>query len=185
MKGPFLAIAAALVGGIAAIGAASIAPSARAAPSEQGSSHVVVVGISGLRWSDVSAAQSPAFYGLARQGSIGTLVEHAVLPLTCPADAWLTLNGGARAQQVQHRESGPCPAMAQAGSSGTIASMPGIVAYNKTLSYNPVWGALSGGASRAGTAGGCSLAVGPGAALALAKPDGQVDRYLASPADLS
>jgi hypothetical protein len=141
----------------------------------------VVVGIAGLRWSDVSARETSALYALAQRGAAATLVEHAVLPLTCPADAWLTLNGGARAQQVQHKESGPCPAMAQPGPSGTVAAMPGIVAYNKTLSYNPVWGAFSG----ASGPGGCSLAVGPGAALALAKPDGQVDQYLASPADLN
>ncbi len=199
MKGPFLAIAAALVGTIAAIGVVSAATAARAAApdlprppatastsaDEPRATHVVVVGISGLRWSDVSALESPALYRLAQRGSAGTLVEHAVLPLTCPADAWLTLNGGARAQQLHHKASGPCPAMPQAGSSGTVAGMPGIVAYNKTLNYNPVWGALARGASGAGSTGGCSLAAGPGAALALAEPDGQVDQYLASPADLS
>ena len=60
--------------------------------------HVVVVGISGLRWSDVSAAATPTLWRLAGQGSVGSLVDYAVLPLTCPADAWLTLNAGARAQ---------------------------------------------------------------------------------------
>ena len=60
--------------------------------------HVVVVGLSGLRWSDVSPTATPTLWRLAGQGSVGTLVDYAVLPLTCPADGWLTLNAGARAQ---------------------------------------------------------------------------------------
>ena len=60
--------------------------------------HVVVVGISGLRWSDVSASATPTLWRLAGQGSVGSLVDYAVKPLTCPADGWLTLNAGARAQ---------------------------------------------------------------------------------------
>ena len=59
---------------------------------------MVVVGLSGLRWSDVSATRTPELWRLAGQGSVGNLVDYAVLPLTCPADGWLTLNAGARAQ---------------------------------------------------------------------------------------
>jgi len=152
------------------------AATSTAAPAAR---HVVIVGIPGLRWSDVSAGTSPALYGLAERGSAGTLVEHAVLPLTCPADGWLTLNGGARAQ-LSHREAGPCPALpAVSPQTGAVAGMPAIVAYNKTFSYDPDWGALAAGAR------GCSLAVGPGAALALARPDGSVDRYLPTASGLT
>jgi hypothetical protein len=59
---------------------------------------VVIVGISGLRWSDVSPAVTPTLWRLAGQGSVGSLSDFAIAPLTCPADAWLTLNSGARAQ---------------------------------------------------------------------------------------
>ena len=59
---------------------------------------MVVVGLSGLRWSDVSATGTPTLWRLAGQGSVGNLVDYAVLPLTCPADGWLTLNAGTRAQ---------------------------------------------------------------------------------------
>jgi hypothetical protein len=172
-----------LAGGLALLAAGMIAagaaPARAAATAGNTVTHVVVVGIPGLRWSDVSAETSPALYGLAGRGSAGTLVEHARLPLTCPADGWLTLNGGARAQ-VKHREAGPCPAPpAIDPSTGAVADMPAIVGYNKTFSYDPAWGALAGGAR------GCSLAVGPGAALALAKPDGSVDSYLPGAARLS
>ena len=78
--------------------------------------HVVVVGISGLRWSDVSPAATPTLWRLAGQGSVGSLVDYAVLPLTCPADAWLTLNAGARAQ-ADHTNAacGAFPAVVPAG----------------------------------------------------------------------
>ncbi|HEY1644064.1 MAG TPA: hypothetical protein VGG35_25595 [Streptosporangiaceae bacterium] len=58
---------------------------------------VVIIGIPGLRWTDISPAATPALWRLARHGSAGSLVVSAVETYTCPADAWLTLNGGARA----------------------------------------------------------------------------------------
>src|ERR1051326_1120611 len=73
-------------------------PPPRAADTPPRAQHVVVVGLSGLRWSDVSATNTPTLWRLAGQGSGGNLVDYAVLPLTCPADGWLTLNAGARAQ---------------------------------------------------------------------------------------
>src|ERR1700761_6545847 len=72
--------------------------------------HVVIVGLSGLRWTDVSASATPALWRMARAGSPGSLVAFAVNPHTCPADAWLTLNGGDRAQ-APHTGDGPCPAL--------------------------------------------------------------------------
>jgi hypothetical protein len=177
-----LVCALAVAGGIALAAAvpataATATTAATAAPAPV--SHVVVVGIPGLQWSDVSAQTTPALYGIAARGSVGTLVEYAVLPLTCPGDGWLTLNGGVRAQE-KHLEKGPCPALPQVSPTGAVPAMPAIVGYNKTLNYGPVWGALAG-AGR-----GCSLAVGPGAALALSDASGGVDRYAAqvSSADL-
>jgi hypothetical protein len=175
VKARYLAGALALLAvAITATGVAAVP--ARAATTGNTATHVVIVGIAGLRWSDVSPGTS--LYRLAQHGSAGILVEHAVKPLTCPADGWLTLNGGARAT-VRHTQAGPCPALpAVDPKAGTVADMPAIVGYNKTFSYDPAWGALSAGAR------GCSLAVGPGAALALAKPDGSVDSYLPSAAGL-
>ena len=164
-------VAAAVAAVIAAVVGAAIPASASAATPPT-SSHVVIVGIPGLRWSDVSPQATPALYQLAEQGSVGTLVEYARLPHTCPADGWLVLNGGARAQ-VDHKESGPCPQLpAVSPRGGAVASMPAIVSYNKKFSYNPVWGTLTNGAP------GSALAVGPGAALALAQPSGNVGAYL-------
>jgi hypothetical protein len=151
------------------------------------SSHVVIVGLSGLRWADVSPSETPALWQLALAGSPGSLVDYAVLPRTCPADAWLTLNGGNRAQ-LPHGEKSPCPALpavtaeprraghAAAPRPARIAAMPSLVSYNHTLKYSPRWGLLASAAGQ----GNCATAVGPGAALALAGPGGDVGSYLPS-----
>jgi hypothetical protein len=141
--------------------------------------HVVIVGLSGLRWSDVSRVGTPTLWRLAGQGSVGSLVDYAVLPLTCPADGWLTLNSGARAQ-TDHgtRSCGAFPAVVRAGTGAEVPGLPALASYNKRFHNNPDWGLLGRGA-------GCATAVGPGAALALAGPDGHVGSYLPSPSDLS
>ena len=148
--------------------------------------HVVVVGISGLRWSDVSPAATPTLWRLAGQGSVGSLVDYAVLPLTCPADAWLTLNAGARAQSDHTNAAcGAFPAVTPAGAVGGLvggAVVPGLSsleAYNDQFHNTPDWGLLAKGVP------GCATAVGPGAALALADSAGHVASYLPSAADLT
>lgn len=45
--------------------------------------HVVLVGVPGLRWADVSAAATPALWRLARQGSVGSLSVTGIGPLSC------------------------------------------------------------------------------------------------------
>ena len=123
---------------------------------------VVIAGIAGLRWTDVSPQATPQLWRIAAGGSVGTLVVRTVLPRTCPVDGWLTLNAGARAM-ARHTEKGVCPAVA------APAALPQIAHYNKRFHYNPHWGLL---ASAAGP-GRCATAIGPGAALALARPAGQ------------
>jgi hypothetical protein len=151
---------------------------------------VVLVGIPGLRWSDVSASATPALWRLAGAGSVGSLVVHTISTVTCPGDGWLTLNTGTRAT-LRHVREGQCPALpavtrarsARPASAGGpapayIPQMAYLEAYNQQFHYSPDWGLL---ASAAGP-GGCSTAIGPGAALALASARGQVAGYLPSAA---
>src|SRR5580692_3683293 len=158
---------------------AAATPAAARAPQAAPARHVVIVGLSGLRWSDLSPTATPTLWRLAGQGSVGSLVDFAVLPLTCPADGWLTLNSGARAQS-NHTDAGcrAFPAVRQAGAGATVPALPGLIGYNQRFRNDPSWGLL-------GRAAGCATAVGPGAALALAGPSGAVASYLPSPADLT
>jgi hypothetical protein len=141
----------------------------------------VVVGISGLRWSQVTPSDAPALWRLAASGSVGDLVGYAQRPVACPADGWLTLNSGARAAAPVPASGGPCeplPAVTGDGARARIPAMPRLIAYNAQFHENPDWGVLGRLAS-------CATAVGPGAALALAAPDGAVPGYVPSPTEVS
>ena len=166
---------------LAALGAALIVsarPAHAATPAP--ARHVVVVGLSGLRWSDVSPAATPALWRLAGQGSAGSLVDYAVLPLTCPADGWLTLNAGARAQSDHTNAAcGAFPAVVPAGVGADVPGLGALATYNERFHNNPDWGLL------AREAPGCTTAVGPGAALALADRAGHVASYLPAPSDIT
>jgi hypothetical protein len=167
---------------------ATVSRAAAARPASAGAGatphRVVLIGIAGLRWSDVSAAATPALWRLAQEGSVGSLVVSGVATHSCPADGWLTLNGAARAA-APRTAAGSCAPLpdvfpqataANAGTPGSawVPRVPSIASYNAQFHYNPQWGLL-------GTAAGprrCATAVGPGAALALASTTGQVSSYL-------
>jgi hypothetical protein len=174
------ALAAVLSAVLAVWGSSPASAAAQPDPAAPAARHAVIVGISGLRWSEVSPAATPTLWRLAGQGSVGSLVDYAVLPLTCPADAWLTLNAGARAQS-DHTDAacGAFPAVVASGAGAQVPGLPALESYNGQFHNNPVWGTLAKAAP------GCSTAVGPGAALALASPAGHVAAYLPSPAELT
>jgi hypothetical protein len=165
------ALAVPLLGAPAARAAGPTAP----APAP-GARHVVIVGISGLRWNMVTPAATPELWRLASGGSVGSLVDYAQQPLACPADGWLTLNAAARAQGP--RPCDPLPSVAPQGGGATVPAMPLIIAANQGFHESPEWGLLGSLAS-------CATAVGPGAALALASPTGTVGSYQPSAAGLS
>jgi hypothetical protein len=157
-------------------------PASAGTPATVPARHVVIVGLSGLRWSDVSETATPTLWRLVGEGSVGSLVDFAVLPLTCPADGWLTLNSGTRSQSDHTATScGTFPAVVTAGPLGggaVVPGLPALVTYNRQFHNNPDWGLL-------GSAAACSTAVGPGAALALADESGHVGSYLPSPPDIT
>ena len=171
------------------------APSASADASIGGSvvrgRHVVIVGIGGLLWSDVSPRTTPVLWRVAEQGAVGSLDVSGVRPRTCPVDGWLTLNGAARAA-VPEAGSGACPAgPAVVRRAGLIAGgipvgarVPGlgrVESYNAQFHWDPQWGLL--GSSPA--AGRCVTAAGPGAGLAVARRNGWMPGYLPDPSSLS
>ena len=77
----------------------------------------------------------------------------------------------------------PDPAAAFAGhrAGATVPALPALISYNRRFHNDPSWGLL-------GRAADCATAVGPGAALALAEPQGpagHVASYLPSVSDLT
>ncbi|MDR6315819.1 hypothetical protein J3R03_000015 [Actinoplanes couchii] len=145
--------------------------------------YVVVAAAAGLRWEDLDPVRTPALWQEARDGSVGWLSVRSAHAVTCPADGWLTLGAGNYAAWDTRAVSGRCPDAAPAltqpdGIGANLTDQPSVVRANQDrLPYGTTPGALAESVR-------CSVAVGPGAAIAAARPFGRVDRYVAElPAD--
>ncbi|ABS01732.1 conserved hypothetical protein [Kineococcus radiotolerans SRS30216 = ATCC BAA-149] len=142
---------------------------------------LVVVGFSGVRWSDVSAAATPALASMS-EGAIGTVAVRSVFTAACPADGWLGLSAGRRATAFDgtsaEHAAAACEPVADPVARGTTTVQPDFAEYRRiaegdTFSAEP--GTLGQALADAGTP---TLAVGPGAGIALAGTDGTVPRHV-------
>ncbi|MFE9207029.1 hypothetical protein [Micromonospora sp. NPDC007230] len=137
---------------------------------------VVLAGVAGLRWDDVDPETTPTLWRMAEEGSIGSLSVRSAHRPTCPVDGWLTLGAGNFAAWNGSRPAGGCPA------AGVTVERPDSIGANlpdqeSVVAYNQdklAWGATPGALPESVR---CSVAVGPGAAVAAARPFGRVDRY--------
>lgn len=171
---------------------------AQAAPTASRAEHVVVVGVAGLRWDDVSAAATPTLARLAGSGSVGALSVRSAPGVTCPGEGWLTLGAGTYAALEDPGRTRPhrgcaargVPPVTTTGESaageGAVAeqavvpTFPGIARLNGALRFGATPGLLGATLSSATLSTAtvrCATAVGPGAALAAADAQGQVARY--------
>ncbi len=140
--------------------------------------HVIVVGVAGLRWEDVSRTRTPALARLVDQGSDGTLSVRSAPSVTCPGEGWLTVGAGTYAAVVNPSDVEPdagcgvreAPAVKREGRGAVVTEMPRIRELNDQLRFGAKPGSL-------GTEVFCSSAVGPGGALAAADKEGKVDNY--------
>jgi len=137
--------------------------------------YVVVAGAPGLRWDDVNPDDTPTLWALAERGSVGALAVRSARRPTCPGDGWVTLGAGNFAQRPGGLTAGECiPLRVAIHPAGTGASLPdqqAVVVHNRE---KLPWGAVPGALAESVR---CSVAVGPGAAVAAARPYGRVDRY--------
>ncbi|WP_405433889.1 hypothetical protein [Micromonospora sp. NBC_00617] len=144
---------------------------------------VVLAGIAGLRWEDVDQQSTPTLWRMARDGSIGSLSVRSAHRPTCPVDGWLTLGAGSFAAWNGTRPDGGCPPAGVTveqpdGIGANLPDQESVVQHNQ---QRLPWGTMPGSLSESVR---CSVAVGPGAAVAAARPFGRVDRYAAGlPAD--
>jgi hypothetical protein len=173
---------------------------------------VVVVGVAGLRWTDVSRSTTPNLWHMIGGGSVASINVRTAAPATCPLDAWLTLSAGTRTVSAGSAERAEAPAPEQqdgqpleARGATSCTPVPGAVG---AVGDEPTSATVDGWAQlpeqeegpeegeepvgRAETpapgllgemlaeADTCSTAVGPGAAVMLARRDGTVERYVPS-----
>ena len=149
-------------------------PAAAAADTQPApAGRVVIIGVPGLRWSDLSEAGTPALWDLTGRGAAAALSVRTTTTATCPVDGWLTLSAGQRARFAH----GSCALPSAPVRAGTSFFVPGFVAMrrdNANTSYEAEVGLL-GEAVRRG--GGCTMAVGAGGVFGAADRSGRVDRY--------
>ena len=172
---------------VVAVGLAALVVRPAAGAQQQTVDYVVLAGVAGLRWEDVDPTATPTLWRLAERGSIGSLSVRSANQPTCPVDGWLTLGAGNFAAWQASSVTAQCPPMDVAveqpdGIGANLPDQPTAVLHNReTLRWGAIPGALAESVR-------CTVAVGPGAAVAAARPFGRVDRYAPElppePADL-
>lgn len=142
---------------------------------------LVVVGVGGLSWAELTPDRTPTLWSLLEDGAAAAAVTvHTSGQPACPLGGWLSLSAGRASTSA--RFGGLClalPPVAAQVSDGVgpaaVAGWAALAAEQALTTYRPQIGTL-GSALAAGEV--CATAVGPGAALALADRDGEVGRYL-------
>jgi hypothetical protein len=183
------------------------------APAAEPVAPVVVVGVAGLRWTDVSRSTTPNLWHMIGGGSVASINVRTAAPATCPLDAWLTLSAGSRTVSAGSAERAKAPSAEPADdrspeargatsctpvpravggddadsaggaepSAATVAGWAGLPEREDgegetpdadvAAAADPAPGLLGEMLDEADT---CSTAVGPGAAVMLAREDGTV-----------
>lgn len=144
--------------------------------------HVVVVGVPGLSWDDVSEQGTPQLWQAADDGSIGALTVRSARSTTCVLDGWLTLGAGNRARYVDPQLEGRPPPEVPQGclpqQSLDEIELAAAVADQEGAGENS-FGAEPGAL---GAAVPCATGVGPGPVLALSGPGADIELTPAAPA---
>jgi len=165
-----------------------VAGPANAAVDGATAEQVVIVGIPGLVWADVSQNGTPALWSAAESGSIGALTVRAARSVTCVLDGWVTLGAGNRARFVLAPEVGLEPAVVPPELSGCLPQESGVdlgavvaaLEEFPELTDNNSYGARPGAL---GAAVRCATGVGSGPVLALQREGAQVELLATPPAD--
>jgi hypothetical protein len=124
---------------------------------------VVVIGVPGLRWSDVKA--SPELTALVDKSHVGSITVKTAGPHTCPIDGWLTISAGTRAWgSVPDESCGELPAVTD----GKVANWQTYINRQAEHHTGAPLGRLAESRDRV-----CGFG-GPGAAIATARADGTV-----------
>jgi hypothetical protein len=175
---------AAPVGAPAAVATATSTPTATATsagtqvrPSAGApSGNVVIIGVPGLRWSDLHETGTPTLWALTGRGSAGALSVRTTTAATCPVDGWLTVSAGQRAR-LAHGSCALPPAPSRVGADVYVPGFEAMRRDNAQTNYEAKLGLLGDSVHRGG---GCTMAVGPGGVFGAADTSGRVDRYVAS-----
>jgi hypothetical protein len=146
---------------------------------------VVLFGIGGLRWSDLSLEDTPNLWEQAGHSATGAMSVRTLRAWTCPIDGWLTVSAAQRAAApIREGEDGAagCSEPPVPAPGGEVPGFSELYDVNANGRYEGRLGQLAAALERAGV---CATAVGPGAALALATAEGTVERFVPADANVS
>ena len=180
-----MALSMALMVGVVAPANAG-APQAETAKLREPS--VIIVGVPGLRWTDVDAQRTPYLWELSEVSALGQMSTRSARSRTCPADGWVQLGTGNRARYpmpVEPVEDGcpPLPEVEVEDDGGArVERWSAVVAENESLTFDAVPGLL-GQTLRENAE--CALATGPGSALGAADESGYVTKWIDDPISLT
>ena len=151
-----------------------VPPTTQPKPGES----LVVVGLGGLSWDDVSAKDTPTLWGLLRDGSAASVSVKSLRLTTCPTDGWATVSAGEAAGPDTSEARPSCaslPSVAgDATSGGRVIGFDELATASREAEFRARLGLL-GDSFAAGKT--CIQAIGPGAGLAAATSDGKVAKY--------
>lgn len=151
-----------------------VPPTSQPKPGES----LVVVGLGGLSWDDVSAEDTPILWGLLRDGSAASVSVKSLRLTTCPTDGWATVSAGEAAgpDTTESRpQCTPLPPVAGDATTGyRVIGFDALAAASREAEFRARLGLLGDSFAAAKT---CIQAVGPGAGLAAATGDGKVAKY--------
>ncbi|MCL1897673.1 MAG: hypothetical protein FWG16_02475, partial [Micrococcales bacterium] len=184
---PVLALIIGLGFGGARVLASELPGAGVVAPPDAPPATLVVIGVTGLTWDDISAEATPALWQLAggEVAAVGNLLVRSVRAGSCPAEGWLALNAGRRLGEVPATFASdlfgvPDDCLALVEPTGSrVAAWPVFQAANSGENLEAL-GSLAAWLDQTGLNG---AAVGPGAAVALAGMDGRVAHYSAADED--
>lgn len=67
------------------------------AGANEDDSPVVIVGFSGITWSDVTPETAPNLHEFGENGAVANVVVRTIDETTCPSEGWMTISAGQRA----------------------------------------------------------------------------------------
>src|SRR5918992_1563583 len=157
----------------------AVVAKARSGAHAEPARHVVLVGVPALAWDDIDERRTPNLWRLGQAGTAGGPSVRTQGSVACPQDGWLTVSAGTRAARMGGPCAAPPPTPTPTGAGAVVPDFPRIRQTNLGSKFQAPVGLLGEAVRRAG---GCTLAAGPGAALAAADAQGRVDVYAPSAA---
>lgn len=152
---------------------------------EQTAGEIVVIGVPGLSWSDITQDGTRALWSLAEEGAVAGLIVRGAHVVTCPADGWLTFGAGQRAAADDDgvQDCGTAPDIVTGEDVGparvgdVTASIPEWGSWTAAAARRPLDAQLGSLGSALAAEDVCVRAGGPLAALGAADRDGAVARH--------